>query len=73
LSSGKIKKKDPLTKREREAIKEVEKVLGGKKEEIKDALSRLKTFSRKLQGDKQFTFFDSRITKFETNSEYLKT
>jgi len=34
LSSGKIKKKDPLTKREREAIKEVEKVLGGKKEGI---------------------------------------
>jgi len=47
-------------------IPEVEK-------ETKDALSRLKTFSRKLQGDKQFTFFDSRITKFETNSEYLKT
>lgn len=42
-------------------------------EEIKDALSRLKTFSRKLGGDKQLTFFDSKFTKFETNNKYLRT
>jgi len=47
-------------------IPEVEK-------EIKDALSRLKVFSRKLQGDKQITFFEGRIKRFETDSEYLKT
>ena len=47
-------------------IPEVEK-------ETKDALSRLKTFSRKLQGDKQITFFEGRIKRFETDSEYLKT
>jgi len=47
-------------------IPEVEK-------EIKDALSRLKVFSRKLQGDKQITFFSGRIKRLETNSEYLKT
>lgn len=47
-------------------IPEVEK-------EIKDALSRLKTFSRKLRGDKQLTFFDDKVTRFEINNEYLKT
>jgi len=47
-------------------IPEVEK-------EIKDALSRLKIFSRKLQGSKQLIFFDSEIKRFETDSEYLKT
>jgi len=41
--------------------------------EIKDALSRLKVFSRKLRGDKQLTFFDGKIERFETDSEYLKT
>ena len=43
------------------------------KKEIKDALSRLKAFSRKLQGDKQLTFFDGKVAKFETDNEYLKT
>lgn len=40
---------------------------------IKDALSRLKAFSRKLRGDKQLTFFDGKVTRFEINNEYLKT
>jgi len=47
-------------------IPEVEK-------EIKDALLRLKAFSRKLRSEKQLTFFDSKITKFKTDNEYLKT
>jgi len=47
-------------------IPEVEK-------EIKDALSQLKVFSRKLRGSKQLTFFDGEIKRFETDSEYLKT
>ncbi|MEA1965407.1 MAG: DNA methyltransferase [Candidatus Aerophobetes bacterium] len=42
-------------------------------EEIKDALLQLKAFSRKLQGDKQLTFFEGKVTKFETDNEYLKT
>jgi DNA modification methylase len=41
--------------------------------EIKDALLRLKEFSRKLRGDKQFTFFEGKITKFDTDNKYLKT
>jgi len=41
--------------------------------EVKDVLSRLKIFSRKLQGSKQLIFFDSEIKRFETDSEYLKT
>ncbi len=47
-------------------IPEVEK-------EIKDALSQLKAFSRKLRGDKQLTFFEGKVTKFGTNNEYLET
>ncbi len=53
-------------KAEEYSISEVEK-------EIKDALSQLKAFSRKLRGDKQLTFFEGKVTKFETNNEYLKT
>jgi len=41
--------------------------------EIKDALLRLRAFSRKLQGDKQLMFFDGKIRRFETDSKYLKT
>lgn len=48
-------------------IPEVEK-------EIKDALLRLRAFSRKLRGEMQLTFFDGKISnKFETDNEYLKT
>jgi len=48
-------------------IPEVEK-------EIKDALVRLRAFSRKLRGEMQLTFFDGKVSnKFETDNEYLKT
>lgn len=40
--------------------------------EIKDALLRLKIFSRKFQGNKQLSFLDNKTTKSEKNNEYFK-
>ncbi len=46
-------------------ISEVEK-------ETKDALVQSKVFSRKLRGDKQLTFFEGEVTRFETNNARVK-
>jgi len=48
-------------------------VIPNMEREIKDALKRLKTFSRELIADGQQTLFNEKIKKFETKSEYLNT